>query len=224
MATYHYESSIVLHSSGSDTTANAKYNANALYNVFSQCDSRFSHTTDDTYLVFDNKLRIALTQDGNNIRLNCARLDGTVILAKNSGLTYDATRYVNIYTTPYLFWCYFIKNNAREGGLFIYSKGDDVYYGVGNTDSCVADRLTDIVNVNSLPATATYSIQKISQKALTSFVMFSSNCLLVADGGTFAVLDTLKSCSNVPFLSTVSINNVNYFAIGYNTLIEAPVT
>ena len=224
MATYHYESSLFLRSSGNNPTANAQSNANALYDVFSQCDNRFSHTVDDNYLVFDNKFRIELTQSSNNIRLNCTKLDGTVILAKDSGLAYDSERYVNIYITPYLFYCYFTKNGSKESNLFIYSKGDDYYYGVGNTNGSLPDSLTDIVNINSLPASATYSIQKISQKALSSYVMFSSNCLLVADGGTFTVLDTLKSCSNVPALSTISVNNVNYLAIGTNTLIEAPTS
>ena len=142
-------------------------------------------------------------------------------LDKRNGIVNDAYRNVDIYVTPYAIWCVFTKSGTKEAAFFIYAKDDDAYYGTGSLN---VDGITDMVNFNNLAPVATYGIQKITQKALTSFVAFSSNCLLVANGGTFSILDSLKSCSVVTYGSTVSINNVNYFAIGTNTLIEAPAT
>ena len=87
------------------------------------------------------------------------------------------------------------------------------------------DQANNIVNINTLAPTATYHFQKISSSALISpYIMFSTNCVVSASGGTFEIFEDFRSCSTIPVLSTISINNKNYFAIGTNVLVEAPAS
>ena len=218
MATVYYEDSIYLDPYAAASTASN------FYGLFSKYDNRFTYTSGDTYVTFDNKFRIDFSNSGYHVYINCVATDGTAILTKDSGLSYATTRRADIYITDYAIWAKFTSDNLYNNGqcsIFIYTKGNTTFWGVGSVQ---LDSLTDIVNLSGVAPILNYSIQKISQKAISNAVMFSSDCVAVSNGGNYIVFDSLCSCSTVSHLSTISVNSTNYFAIGTNTLIASPTS
>ena len=226
MATQIYSDQVTLVSSSKATT-----NTN-IYNLFSRYSNKFTYDSTDNTVVYDNRFKFSFSDGGSwsggTIRIY--DMNGTQLVASSSQNYRDTyTVDVSIIVTAHSFlfrnnsWTY--SSGYGPFWFFIYDKNSTtVYAGVTNQGSNNAiDQISNIVNISTAAPTANYIFQKLSSRSLVSpYVMFSTTNIITSTNGAFEVLEDFRSCSNIPVLSTVSINNKNYFAIGTNTLVEAP--
>lgn len=228
MATQIYSDQVYL-----TATSKATTNTN-IYNLFSRYSNKFTYDTDNDLVVYDNRFKFSFSDGGNwsGGYIRIYQMDGTELVATS---TYDYrdsfTTNVSIIVTTHSFlfrkndWTY--NHGHGPFWFYIYDKSNtNLYTGftMQSVDNAI-DQTTNMVNVNTASPTANFTFQKISAKALVSpYIMFSTNCIVASDNGAFEIFEDFRSCSTIPVLSTISINNKNYFAIGTNTLVEAPAS
>ena len=226
MATQIYNDTVTIASANKQTT-----NTN-IYNLFSRYSNKFTYDSTNNEIIFNNMLVLSFSDGGSwatgNVKIMSLDRSTTYVSYQQYRDTY--TIRVKIIITDHSFMFYNMDTTySSDFGPFwlvLYLKdASSCYAGLSYRGNNAIDSITNFVNINTLAPVTSYSIQKISTKALNSpYILFTTACMLINSGGDFALLEDFRSCSPILALSTVSINNKNYFAVGTNTLIEAPAS
>lgn len=224
MATQIYNDVITLYASNKAST-----NTN-VYNLFSRYSNKFTYDSDNNVVVYNNLLKFSFSDGGSwsGGHLRIYSMDLSTTYSDIQEYRDSQTLNVTLVVTEHSF-TFFQPSSTYQYGPFcvaFYSKSaTNSYAGISPNGSLNIDSISTFVNANTLAPVANYAIQRITTRTLNSpYVLFSTTNALVSSAGNFEILEDFRSCSNVSTLSTISINNKNYFALGTNTLVEAPAS
>jgi len=191
--------------------------ADAFFTIITMYDSRFSHTAGTDTITVDS-FDIVFSYDGAG-GATMSMIDGRNFI--DAGGTVDYTFMLLITDTVFYFLLKTqnVANTPVTSICWIKEEGVS-YFGVAIQGSSNG-QIESIAFANKTNGGRYYAIKKHAQFSLISNAIVLITTSIIGDnGGAFQVLDGLRSCSNVPFNTTVSINNVNYYAIGTNTLVR----
>ena len=192
-------------------------NADNIFNVIRNYDDRFTHTAGTTTLTVDG-FDIVIRYNGSGGAADMYLDDRWWFPASVSG---DFTYFLIITETVFYF---LIKtqnaaNTPVTGFCWIKENGIN-YFGVAVRNQSTG-QIDSMSFTNKTNGGTYYAIKKHAQFALNSqSILFISASVMADNAGNYQVLSGLRSCSTVTFNTEVSINYINYYAIGTNTLIR----
>ena len=198
----------------------SSYSAIAAQNIFtviSKYDDRFTYTEGNDYITVDNSFNITF-ETSSESSVNGLIIDG--ITSMPAG-----TFTVTIIITNTIFYFLFKTNddaNTPVGGFCWIKEQNINYFGVNSKGSNVGQ--IDLMNFSdktNIPENRYYKIKRHAQFSLISqSILFVPISIIADNGGNYKLLSELRSCSTVTFNTMISINHINYYAIGTNTLIR----
>jgi hypothetical protein len=209
--------------------------ATCVYDFLSAHDNRFSLDSTNQALIINNVCQIKMYKDGNNSlyeKLICNDESHTEYVGQYAG-SYFNTNTVNVnYIRSGDFTRFEMYNPSRT----TYQLGFD-WFKLGTSDNAVRlyrngynniqYRDTNYswpgpINTNNGSNEYYYVSQNMTgiNISIQGKLMFTNKCFMNNYSGTIVhPLDGLYSCSTVPQGSYISIEGINYYAIGPNTLV-----
>lgn len=188
---------------------NAQNTAN-MYAILSKYTNQFAYTSGTATLVYDDTVSVSL---GGSYDYT-VYIDGRSLGFRGPN-TYTVTSLVS--ETFYYFIAF--SNSTSPAWSMCWIKSNGLYYFGAGTGAYID-------NIGFACKTAPYDNRNYTIKKHAQFSLISPNILfltasVISDGaGNYNTINDLRSCSTVPFASTVSINNVNYYAVGTNSLVR----
>ena len=209
--------------------ANAVEYAKCIYNLFSAHDNRFSYTEDDDYIVVNNAFKIYFIKSGwDQMGWKIVNLNDESLLQKRTngmgGTNNVAVYNADIISSPGFFYAMIYNpSNKPQGTMFFWHTKNNKNYigipqdGVGGWSTPIeAGAITCIEESDATCKIPTPTVYGLTSPKL----MFSDIQFVYGNTGTYSIIDELKVCSYVQYMSTVSTGGKNYYAIGNNSLIE----
>ena len=200
-----------LHNDTMDVSASLNL-ADSIYNILSKYDNRFTHTTGTTIINVDDIFDLTITKSGSYY------IDGKKVPFED-GITYNVT---TIITDTIVSMSFLNRGSPHKQVAICWIKqGTKNYFGVSldGTNKAPIENLS--FRSIEEPNNTYYQILKHAQFSLVgSSIVFITSSVLSDGAGNFTVLNDLRSCSNVTFNTTVSVNHSNYYAMGTNTLVR----
>lgn len=208
---------------GQFTLANYANWASTIYSNISQYDSRLS--VENEVLKFGTKFGISISNASypiGYIKYSDATSQ-SFSGANNAGYFPNNTKVdYQILITDNLFYLRLLKNKNSFGFqiFWVGTENYDVVCGIQGTKKAIDDSEYAIFyDVSSENKGNTYQVFKLANTTLTSpKILFANSTPFIGGGDNIVLIPNLLSSSTVANESTITINGVNYYAIGTNTL------
>lgn len=211
-------------------TSTGENYAQCIYELFSAHDNRFTHEAGTDYILVDNKFKIQFFKGGwDHLGFRVLDLNDNIIFSRSTsagGNNNIAMYNADLLCTTNFFYAYVYSATGTDNGFcfFWHTKNDKNFVGLTlpeNGGVLTAGYIENSTIACIEDSSALFKFCKPSDYTLVSpKIAFSNIQLIYGNTGTFSIVDELKSCSLIPFKTTITINGKNYYAIGQNTLLE----
>lgn len=189
--------------------------AASIYEIISKYDNRFSYTPGATSIRVNDSFDMNFALNSNNYIV----IDNRLTPIRDSA-TYTVTIVVSTTIFYFLLKTNDAANTPVTGFCWIHDNKD--YFGVAESGTSTGQLDSmNFTDKSTSPENRYYTIKRHAQFSIINpNIVFITTSIIADNGGNYAVLSELRSCSNVAFGTTIAINHSNYFAIGVNTLIR----
>jgi len=195
----------------------------ALATALTSITNKVSVDTSGTEMIISMWDKITVTysnKSSNDTASFSISIDGTTVTTGTSKLWYGET--LEVIDGDNILWVKFGSTQMNDVFHVVEIKdGSDIYAGYDIKTAVLTSTINDLYFTKIESEYGTLTVPKIfNYNAYPGTLDYSDYSVFVGASGRVGTTTVFKSCTNVTYLSSVSIGDKNYMAIGTNNLIE----
>ena len=200
----------------------------ALATALTSITDKVSIDTSGTEMIISMWDKITVTYSNKNSTDEAPysiSIDGTVVYTGKSKLYYGET--LEVIDGDNILWVKFGSTTMLDVFHVVEIKdGSDIYAGYDVKAVVLTSTINDVSFTKIGSEYSALTVPKLfSYAAYPGTLDYSDYSVFTGASGRIGATTVFKSCSNVTYLSSVSIDDKNYMAIGTNNIIEIePIT